>query len=89
MTAKERRLLRGLARRYLEICQDPMQDERRWQWRRLNSLQGDRPLIYVRKFAFDEMPESQCVCTDPFFRHYEYFFRYHLFWNSLGDDTIF
>ena len=48
-----------------------------------------RPLIYVRAFAWPEMPQSASVCADPFFRSYEDFFRHRLFWNSLGDDSIF
>lgn len=35
------------------------------------------------------MPESRCLCEDPFFRAYENFFRYQLFWNALDDDSIF
>ena len=82
-------VLRGLAERYVGICRDPVQDERRLLWSRHNSLKNTRPLIYVRAFAWNEMPESKCVCTDPFLRQYENFFRSHLFWSTMGDDSIF
>lgn len=82
-------ILRDLARQYLDACSMPIQRERRDLWRRHNSLQRTRPLIYVRAFAWHEMPQSRLVCVDPFFQPYEDFFRRHLFWNSLDDDSIF
>ncbi len=85
----ERDLLRALARQYLEVCAQPVQAERRDRWRRHNSLLGDRPLIYMRAFAFGELAESQCRCEDPFARGYEWFFRHQLYWASLDDDSIF
>ncbi len=82
-------ILRDLAERYVEICTHPVQQERRALWRRQNSLQQTRPLIYVRAFAWQEMPESVCLSEDPLFRKIENFFRNHLFWNDLQDDSIF
>lgn len=81
--------VRELARQYLEVCHRPEQEQRRQQWRRHNSLQATRPLIYVRAFAWEEMPQSQCVCQHPVLRSYEDFFRRHLFWDSLADDSVF
>ncbi len=89
MDPKERQVLRDLAWRYQEICQSAEQPERRRLWRSHNSLKWTRPLIYVRAFAWAEMPESKLVCQDPIYRHYENFLRYQLYWNSLGDDSIF
>ncbi|MDH7570165.1 MAG: hypothetical protein QHJ73_11335 [Armatimonadota bacterium] len=89
MNPRERELVRDLARRYREIALDPVQEERRRLWRRQNSLKGDRPLIYVRAFAWSELPDSRCECTDPFLRAFENHFRQLLFWHSLHDDSIF
>lgn len=89
MTNRDKEILRDLAKRYLDICNKPQQQERRKLWKAHNSFKGDRPLIYVRAFAWHEMPESTCHCEDPFARTYEDFFRYHLFWDSLNDDSIF
>ena len=89
MTDNDRTILRDLARRYMEICSKPEIDERRALWRRHNSLKRTRPLIYVRAFAWNEMPEAQLACEDPFFRHFEDFFRHQLFWDSMADDSIF
>ncbi len=82
-------ILRDLARRYLEACSRPEQKQRRDLWRKHNSLKATIPLIYVRAFAWAEMPESKCLCTDGFFRQYEDFFRHRLFWDSFNDDSIF
>ncbi|HUW33614.1 MAG TPA: hypothetical protein VM223_18555 [Planctomycetota bacterium] len=89
MNSNDLTILRDLAKRYAEIARDPVQDERRDLWRRHNSLKQTRPLIYVRAFAWHEMPESRCSIADPFFRQFEDFFRSQLFWYSLNDDSIF
>ena len=86
---KDLRTLRDLAKRYAEVCGDPKQDTRRDLWRRRNSLKPTRPLIYIRAFAWEEMPESRCEIEDPFLRTYEDFFRNRLFWNRLDDDSVF
>jgi hypothetical protein len=85
----DRDRLRDLAQRYMDVCCDPVQDRRRDLWRRHNSLRRTRPLIYVRAFAWHEIPESACRCTDPFLRHWEDWFRSRLFWAGLDDDSIF
>ena len=89
MTDRDRAVIRDLAKEYVEICSDPAQDQRRGLWRQHNSLKRTRPLIYVRAFAWREMPQSKCACVDPFLRPYEDFFRRHLFWDSLDDDSVF
>jgi len=89
MNAHDTRILRDLAQRYLEICHGEAQAERRNLWRAHNSLRRTRPLIYVRAFAWSEMPESHGACEDPFYRHYEDAFRRKLFWDTFDDDSIF
>jgi len=81
--------LRELAARYRAICAEPAQQEVRRLWRRHNSLIATRPLIYVRAFAWQEMPQAACKCTDPFLRSYENYFRSQLFLHDLGDDSVF
>ncbi|MGI6610815.1 MAG: hypothetical protein ACOX4G_09935 [Limnochordia bacterium] len=89
LVESDRHILRELATRYLEICYGPSQTEKRRLWRQLHSLRPTQPLIYVRAFAWSEMPESKCGCTDPFLRQFEAFFRQSLFRHSLDDDFIF
>jgi hypothetical protein len=87
--ADECALVRGLAARYLELCADPDQARRRKAWARLNSLRGEPPLIYVRAFAWHEMPESRLRCRHPLLRPIENFFRESLFRSTFDDDFIF
>ena len=89
MSQTDRTILRELAQKYMEICARPEQAERRRLWRRHNSLIWTRPLIYIRAFAWKEMPDSTLQCQDTFFHPFENFFRYQLFWDNLGDDSIF
>jgi hypothetical protein len=89
MNEHDRIILRDLAKQYAEVCARPVHDERRALWRRHNCLKQTRPLIYVRAFAWKEMPQSACLCQDPWARQYEDFFRGHLFWDTFGDDSIF
>lgn len=82
-------VFRDLAKKYMEICNNPVQDKRRVLWKKHNSLKKTIPLIYVRAFAWQEMPQSMCVIEDPFLQQFEDFFRYQLFWDMIGDDSIF
>jgi len=82
-------ILRDLARRYVEVCSRPEQDIRRALWTKHNSLKPTRPLIYVRAFAWSEMPDAECAISDPFLRHFEDVFRRKLFWSTLDDDSVF
>ena len=89
MTPKDKKIIRDLAKRYVDICNKPEQNERRKLWRAQNSFKGDRPLIYARAFAWREMPQSKCQCEDAFARGHENFFRNRLFWDTFNDDSIF
>lgn len=89
MTNQDKSVLRDLAEQYVEICSNPVQDERRNLWRKHNSLKKTQPLIYVRAFAWREMPQSKCTIVDPFLQQFEDFFRNRLFWNTFRDDSIF
>jgi len=87
--AKDRTILRDLAKQYAEVAARPVQKERRDLWRRHNSLEKTRPLIYMRAFAcWHEMPESKLACEDGFARAQERKLRVGLFQHALADDTI-
>ena len=64
MHRKDIVILRDLAYEYMDICSAPIQEQRRALWRTHNSLKPTRPLIYVRAFAWHEMPQSHCLCMD-------------------------
>jgi len=81
-------ILRDLAKQYVELAAKDIQGQRRDLWRRHNSLKPTRPLLYVRAFAWHEMPQSKCECEDPLLRGIENFFRASLFRHTFNDDYI-
>ena len=85
----DRSILRDLASRYTALAASDDQEHRRSLWRRHNSLEPTPVLIYVRAFAWCEMPQSRCKCEDPFFRQYEDQLRQALFRASFDDDFVF
>ena len=87
--ASDRAILRELAKRYVDLCHRPDMARRHDLWRRHNSLQSVRPPIYVRAFAWDEMPEAVRLCADPRLRGLERFLRMELFRGAFEDDYVF
>ncbi len=86
---KDVQILRDLAKQYSDIASKEIQDERRELWRKHNSLERTRPLIYVRWLAaWREAAESNLECEDPFYRGHENFFRQMIFQDTIGDDHI-
>lgn len=81
--------LRDLAQKYMEICNEPVQAQRRNLWREHNSFNFSRPPIYVRAFGWQEMPQSKLQCQDVFWQEYENFFRESIFRSTFDDDFIF
>jgi len=82
-------LLRSLAELLKEIINKPIQEKRRDLWSQLNSFELDRPLIYVRAFAFDEIfNPMDAKCSDPDYRQLELRLRMLLFRDTIGDDFI-
>jgi len=89
MNQSDIEILRDLAKQYMEICQDPLQEQKRDLWRKHNSFKNMPTPIYIRSFAWREMPEAKLLCQNDFFRNYEDFFRQAIFRSTFGDDFIF
>ena len=86
----EAQVVRDLAKRYLEICNTPEQQELRRLWRAHNSLKPTRPLVLCMPGdAYYEIADTQLVCEDPLFRTQEFIIKRWLYQATLGDDTIF
>ncbi|MBT3381597.1 MAG: hypothetical protein HN742_31195 [Lentisphaerae bacterium] len=90
MHKKDRTIVRDLAKQYAEIAADPIQDERRELWRRLNSLEATRPLVLVRAGGgvWKETPAVQPTCETPPYRGYEALLRQKLYQDFIGDDHV-
>jgi hypothetical protein len=82
--------LRSLASRVAELAGHPIQDRKRDLWRRHNSLEQTRPLIFVRAFAWREeiSPALEHVCSDPLYRAMEESLLQLEFRGNLGDDYV-
>ncbi len=83
-------IVRDLAKRVAEVAAKDIQDERRDLWRRHNSLQKTRPLVYVRWIAcrHEVIGPETLRCRDPFFRAREFALQDMLHQDRLGDDFI-
>jgi hypothetical protein len=89
MNIQDKDIVRGLARQYAELANAPLEQQKRNRWRAKNSFKLTEPLIYIRAFAWNEMPESKLQTTDPLCREMENFFRSELFHSTFADDYIF
>jgi len=89
MQEKDVKILRELAKKYKEISSMPGEEKKRQHWRDLNSLQNVPPPIYVRAFAWNEMPDSVLQCEDEELRGMERQLRELIFHHSFTDDFIF
>lgn len=85
----DRQILRGLAKRYMEIAADPVQDERRRLWTRFHGRLERRACVYAMRFGVNELfGEKVLQCRDPFFRFYEKELRAAIYHHGFGDDVI-
>lgn len=83
ITAKEKELLRELARKYRTLADLPVNAERRERMRRINDLTtGLRPGVWIHEIPWHEMDidgELRLVCEDSFAKSMEWFFRTALY----------
>jgi len=88
--ARDVKVLRDLATQVAEIAAKDIQDERRDLWRRHNSLQRTRPLVYLlgQPFWCEVLPDDKLTCEDPLLRQYESRLRQTIFHDTLADDTV-
>lgn len=84
------RIVRDLAKQYVEICNKDVQSRRRDLWRKHNSLIATRPPIYVRDWPVGEVPEArELSCESNFFKAHERWLRSMLYQDTIGDDFTF
>jgi len=90
--SKDIRILRELAKRVAEIAALPVQEEKRELWRKLNSLNPERPMVMVDQVCWNEMNsggELELLCIDEECREYEQQLRRTLFqWHRFPVDMV-
>ncbi len=90
-TSQDRMVLRGLVKRYLEVCHGERNRTLRELWRQHNHLQPTRPLVLVM-WAGARRESPECMrreCADPFYQAYEGGLRNDLFDAGLGADHVY
>ena len=93
ISAKDKRVIRDLGKRVAEIASDPVNDQKRDMWTRLNRLERVRPLIHVQAIDWniweELIPADQLTTTDPFLRKQEMDLRKRIYcWEHFRDDRV-
>jgi|YNPNPStandDraft_1061719.scaffolds.fasta_scaffold22493_2 hypothetical protein len=65
VSAKDRAIIRELARKVAEIAHLPVQQEKRELWIRLNRLERVRPLIHVQAIVEVNLQDLHTVRHEP------------------------
>jgi hypothetical protein len=90
-SAADRQILLRLAAEVMEIARLDEQNERRSRWERLNSLEAERPLVWINEIPWHELQgdELRCTCIDPFCRDIESRLRTTLYlWRHMLTDMV-
>ncbi|HNT67165.1 MAG TPA: hypothetical protein PKN04_15380 [bacterium] len=90
-SAADRQILLRLAAEVMEIARLDEQNERRSRWERLNSLEAERPLVWINEIPWHELQgdELRCTCIDPFCRDIESRLRTTLYlWRHMRTDMV-
>ena len=93
LPAKDKHVIRELAKKVVEIAGEPVQSQKREMWMRLNRLERVRPLIHVQAIAaniWEELiPNDRLETTDSFARQNELELRKTLYcWDNFRDDRV-
>ena len=85
-------IIRNLAARVAEIAAQPVQEEKRALWRKLNARQPIRPMVMMDQVCWHELNgggELTLQCTDPECRGYEDHLRRILYqWRHFPVDRV-
>jgi hypothetical protein len=89
---KDVTIIRELAARTAEIAALPVQEEKRALWRRLNTLEPERPMVMIDQVCWNEMnvdDELTLRCEDSECREYEKRLRRTLYqWKHFPVDMV-
>lgn len=89
MAERDKQVLRRLAEKVAALAADPLMTEKRELWRKLNSLEKIRPVIFCDpENGWNEIiTETQMMCQGKIARHWEMDLRKEIFWGEeMGDD---
>jgi len=87
---QDKATVRELARRVMEMAQEPRMEAIRRRWREVNALRRpDRAPVWCRPVGCwrEILPDTALSCRHPWLRSLEYGFRQLLYKRDLDDDT--
>lgn len=90
VSARDREVLRALARRVRDIAALPVMAERKRLWYAHNAAKGERPMVLAfPEGAWGEMcTGADCVCEDALMRSWELDLRRRIYWfENINDDN--
>jgi hypothetical protein len=91
MSINDKKVIKDLAKRYMEIaCLDEM-SRRKELWRKLHDLKPERPMILFEPYSLESyLSDYNFKCEDPELRNVETRFVYNIRqYEQLGDDIVF
>ena len=90
--AKEKEILRALAKQAAEISELPIQQKTFKAWKGLNGLKPERPMFMIDQLPWGELNrdgEMNLECEDWLTRHFESQLRETLYrWRHIQDDRV-
>jgi hypothetical protein len=91
ISENDRRILRSLASRILDLASRPIEDKKRELWYAHNDLIPTRPLVFCDpEGGWDEIiPADSLTCIGDLARRWEKYLRKEIFWGeSMKDDKV-
>lgn len=87
---KDEKILRDLAKRWMELASLPVMEERKRQWKALKDLKAERPMILLEsEEVIPRMLDTMLECEDPLFRGVEKQMKTVLMHaEEVGDDYV-
>ena len=89
---KDKAILHDLASQTAEIAAQPVQEEKRRLWRKINALEPERPMVMIDQVCWNEMnidDELTLQCVNPELRVYEERLRHTLYqWKHFPVDMV-
>ncbi len=92
LAPSDRAILRELARRTAEFAADPVNEVRRRQWSRMNTLKAEKPMVWINEVCWHEMnvdEELTLRTVHPFCRQLEAELRQQIYqWVHMPCDMV-
>lgn len=89
----DKKVIRELSKKIMEIASLPVQEKKREMWRKLNGLEDVRPMVWIDEIPWGEFENSEeelhLRCTDKFARDVETEMRRLIYmWNHFRTDAV-